>query len=74
MIKYPTTITGRTNYKNSNTKEKMIIYESMKDNLMSMITHLKTTKECFDTLTIFYEKKEPTQKRALKNKLHNMNI
>ena len=46
----------------------------MKDNLMSMITPLKTTKECFDTLTNLYEKKDPTQKRDLKNKLHNMKM
>ena len=46
----------------------------MKDNLMSVITPLKTEKECFDTLTNLYEKKAPTQKRALKNKLRNMKM
>ena len=43
-------------------KEKRIIYDSMKDNLMSVITPLKTTKECFNTLTNIYEKKVPTQR------------
>ena len=51
------------------TKEKWIIYDSLKDNLMSMINPLKTTKECFYTLTNLYEKKAPTQKRALKKNL-----
>ena len=46
----------------------------MKDNLISVITPLKTAKECFNTLTNLYEKKAPTQKRALKNKMHNMNM
>ena len=46
----------------------------MKDNLMSVITPLKKAKECFDTLTNLYEKKDPTQKRALKNKLHIMKM
>ena len=41
---------------------------------MLVITPLKTTKECFETLTNLYEKKSPTQKRALKNKLRNMNM
>ena len=53
---------------------KQIIYESVKDNLMSVITPLKMEKECFDTLRNLYEKKAPTQKRDLKNKFHNMNM
>ena len=52
----------------------MIIYESMKDNLMPVITTLKTEKECLNTLTNIYEKKAPTQKRTLKKKLWNMNM
>ena len=39
-----------------------------------MITALKTTKKCLDTLMNLYEKKAPTQKRDLKNKLCNMNM
>ena len=46
----------------------------MKGNLMSVITQLKTTKECFDTLMNLYEKKDLTQKRDLKKKLHNINM
>ena len=41
---------------------------------MTVITPLKTKKECFDTLTNLYEKKDPTQKRDLKNKLRNMKM
>ena len=41
---------------------------------MSMITPLKTSKECFDTLMNLYEKKAPTQKRDLKNQLCSMNM
>ena len=46
----------------------------MKDNLMPVITPLKTVKECLDTLTNFYEKKTLSQKRELKNKLQNLNM
>ena len=74
VIEEPTTNARRTNYKKNQAKEKRIIYDSMKDNLMSVITPLKTTKECFDIITNIYEKKYPTQKRALKNKLHNMKM
>ena len=69
MIKEPTTNTGRINYKKNQAKENMIIYDSVKDNLMSVITPLKTKNECFDTLTNLYEKMDPTQKRPLKYKL-----
>ena len=41
---------------------------------MSVITPLKIANECFYTLTNIYEKKAPTQKRALKNKLHNLTM
>ena len=40
---------------------------------MLVMTPLKTTKECFDTLTNINEKKHPSQKRSLKNKIHNLN-
>ena len=41
---------------------------------MPVITPLKTTKEWFDTLTNFYEKKALSQKRALKNKFQNLKM
>ena len=60
MIKETTTNVGRTNYNKIQAKEKRIIYDSVKDNLMSVITPLKMTKECFDTLKNIYEKKAPS--------------
>ena len=51
MIEETTINVGRTNYKKNQAKEKRIIHDSVKDNLMSVITPLKTTTECFDTLT-----------------------
>ena len=41
---------------------------------MPIITSLKTTKECFDTLFNLYEKKAPSQKRVLKNKLRTLKM
>ena len=74
VIEEPTSNAGRTNYKKNQAKEKWIIYDSVKDNLMSVITPLKTEKEFFDTLTNLYEKKAPNQKRDLKNKLRSMKM
>ena len=41
---------------------------------MPVITPLNTAKECFDTLTNLYEKKAPSEKRALKNKLRTLKM
>ena len=38
VIEEPTTNVGRTNYKKNQAKAKGIIYDSVKDNLMSVIT------------------------------------
>ena len=74
VVRDPTTNATRQNYNKNQSKEKRIIYDFMKDNIMSVITPLKTTKECFETLTNLYEKKDPTQKRDLKNKFHNVKM
>ena len=44
VIKEPTTNSVRTNYKSNQAKAKQIIYDSVKDNLMSVITPLKTAR------------------------------
>ena len=46
----------------------------MKDILMLVITPLNMEKEWFENLTNLHEKKAPTQKRDLKNKLCNMKM
>ena len=62
VIEEPTTNAGRINYKKNQAKEKRIIYDSVKENLMSMITPLKMTKECFETHRNIYGKKDPNKK------------
>ena len=63
VIEEPTSNTGRATYK------KRIIFDSVKDIMMPLIGHLRTTKECFDVLANLYEKKAPIQKRILKKQL-----
>jgi hypothetical protein len=59
-IEEPTTNTAREAYKKKQTKAKRIIFYSIKDNMMPLIGHLRTAKECFDALANPYEKKAPT--------------
>ena len=56
----PTSNAGRLAFKKKKSKARRIIYDSVKETLMPTITPLKTTKECFDTLTNLYEKKAPS--------------
>ena len=74
VVEDPTTNNGFTSYKKNQAKAKKTIYELVNDNLMPVITPLKTAKEFFDTLTNLYEKNDPNKKRSLKNKLHNLNM
>ena len=74
VVEEPTTNVGWVNFKKNQVKDNKIIYDLVKDNLIFVIISLKTTNECFDTLTNLYEKKDLIQKRALKNKLWNLKM
>jgi ribosomal protein L17 len=60
---------GRSTYKKRQEKAKRVIFDSVKDNMMPLVAHLRTTTECFDALANLYEKKAPTQTRILKKQL-----
>jgi hypothetical protein len=74
VIEEPTSNTGRAAYKKRLAKAKRIIFYSVKDNMMPLIGHLRTAKECFDALANLYEKKAPTQKRILKKQLRTLKM
>ena len=57
IVAEPTTNAGRASFKRNQAKARRIIYDSVKEHIMSIITPLKTTKECFDTLVKLYETK-----------------
>ena len=67
VVEEPSTNSGRIAFKRNQAKARKIIYDSMKEQIMSVITPLKTAKECFDTLVKLYEAKVPSQKRFLKS-------
>ena len=74
MVEDPTPKARKFNFKKYQGNTKKIIYDSMKDNLMYVISPLKTVKECFETLTNKYENKAQTQNSALKKTLCNLNM
>jgi hypothetical protein len=74
VMEEPTSNAGRATYKKRQAKAKRVIIDSVKDNMMPFITHLRTTKECFDTLANLYEKKAPTQERTLKKHLRTLKM
>jgi hypothetical protein len=74
VIEEPTSNTGRETYKKRQTKTKMVLFDSVKNNMMPLIVHLRKTKEFFDALENLYEKKAPTEKMILKKQLHTLNM
>lgn len=57
VVAEPTSSAGRASFKRNQAKARRIIYDSVKEHIMPIITPLKTTKEYFDTLVKLYETK-----------------
>lgn len=74
VVEEPTTNAGRYAFKKNQAKAKRIIFNSVKDNIMTVLTPLKIAKECFDTLANMYETKAPNQKRVLKKQLRTLKM
>jgi hypothetical protein len=58
VMEEPTSNAGRTTFKNIQAKVKRIIFDSVKDNIMPVMTSLMNSKDCMDTLVNMYEKHE----------------
>lgn len=74
VVEEPTTNAGRSVFKKNQAKAKRIIFDSVKDNIMTVLTPLKTAKECFDSLANMYETKAPNQKGVLKKQLQTLKM
>ena len=74
VIEEPSSNAWQTSFKKNQAKVKTIIFEFVKGHLMPVIVPLKNAKECFDMLVNLYEKKAPSQKRVLKNKLRTLKM
>jgi len=69
VMEEPATNAGRAAFRKNQAKAKRVIFDSVKDSIMPVLTSLMTAKDCYDTLMNLYEKTTPSQKRNLKNKL-----
>ena len=69
VMEEPTSNVERAAFSRNQAKAKLIIFDSVKDNIMPVMTSLMTSKDCMDTLVNLYAKKDPSQKRTLKHKL-----
>jgi hypothetical protein len=56
VVEEPIVNAGRPAFRNSKEKAKKIIFDSVKDSIMSAMTSLMTTNECMDNLVNIYEK------------------
>ena len=61
VVEETTTNEGKINFKKNKAKAKHIIFDLVKDNLMSMIILLKNTRNCFDTLTNIFKNKDSSE-------------
>lgn len=69
VVEEPTDDVAKAAYKKNQARAKRIIYDSMKDHLIPIISPLNIAKKCYDVLVKLIETKTPSQKRALKSKL-----
>ena len=74
VVVEPTSNVGQASFKRNQAKARRIIYDSVKENIMPIITPLKTAKECYDTLVKLYETKATSQKRLLKSQLCSLKM
>lgn len=68
-VEMPTSNAGRSAFKRNQAKAKRIIFDYVKDSIMTILVPLKTPKQCFDTLVNLYERNISNQKRTLKTKI-----
>ena len=66
VVEEPMNNARRMDFKKIQSKAKRIIFDSVKDNIMHVMTSLMSAKDYMDTLVNLYEKQAPSQKRTLK--------
>jgi len=54
VVEEPTTNVGRDALRRNQAKAKQVIFDSVKDNIMHVLTSVMTTKDCYDTLVNLY--------------------
>ena len=65
---------AKENHNKNMIRAKRIIVDSIKDNLISQVSSLKSPKKMFDALTKLFEGKNINRKMTLRNQLKNVKI
>ena len=65
----PITEEGKSTFKRSQASARRIIFDSVKDSIMTVMTSLMSPMQWMDALTQLYEKSATSQKRFLKHQL-----
>ena len=73
-LEEPTTGAAKSAFRKKQAKAKRLIFESIKDNMMSLLQCLATAKECMVALSKLYDTDAPSLKRTLKKQLHTIKI
>jgi len=71
VIAEPEDEEAKARHKKNQVKAKMILSDSIKDNLIPHVSELRTPKEMFDSLTRLYERKNTGKKLTLRHQLRN---
>lgn len=74
VISNHTDVNRKEAYKKNQAKENIILFDLVKDHFIPIISQLKTVKECYDALTSLFKMKNPSRKRDLKSKLHDIKM
>ena len=65
----PFTEEEKVTFRKSQARARRIIFDSVKDSVMTVMTSLMSPKQCMDALTQLYEKSTTSHKRFLKHQL-----
>jgi hypothetical protein len=60
VVEEPSDDNGKAAHKKNQEKSKRIIFDSVKDHFIPIISPLKTAKECFDALIKLFDTKTPS--------------
>ena len=65
---------AKAKYKKDMIKDKRIIYDSIKYNLIPQVSSMRTPKEMFDALSNLFEGRNITREMTLRNHLKSVNL
>ena len=74
VILEPTNDKGKAKHTKNESKEKMILIDSVKDHLIPHISQLNIAKKVYDALTSLFETNNPNKKKDLRNTIGDISM